>query len=145
MQKSTFQVSIDAPREKVWNVLWDDASYRAWTAVFSPTSYAQTDWNKGSKVLFVDATGSGMVSMIEDKVPNEFMSFKHLGEVKDGVEDVESEKVQQWAGGHENYTLKAENGKTLLTVDMDIAEEFAEMFNNIFPKALDKVKELSEN
>lgn len=145
MQKSTFHVSIDALREKVWNVLWDDASYRAWTAVFSPTSHAETDWNKGSKVLFVDDTGSGMVSMIKDKVPNEFMSFMHLGEVKDGVEDTESEKVKLWAGGHENYTLKTENGKTLLTVDMDLAEEFTEMFNNIFPKALNKVKELSEN
>lgn len=144
MQKSTYQVSIDAPREKVWNVLWDDASYRAWTAVFHPGSHAKTDWQKGSKVLFVDEAGSGMVSMIEDKIDNEFMSFKHLGEVTDGVEDTVSEKVKQWAGGHENYTLKTENGKTILTVDMDIAEDFAEMFNNIFPKALDKVKELSE-
>lgn len=144
MQKSTFQVSIDAPREKVWNVLWDDSSYRAWTSVFGPGSHAQTDWNKGSKVLFLGDGGSGMVSMIEDKVPNEFMSFKHLGEVKDGVEDVESERVKQWAGAHENYTLKDENGKTLLTVDMDINDEYAEMFNNLFPKALDKVKELAE-
>ena len=144
MQKSTFEVSIDAPREKVWNVLWDDSSYRAWTSVFGPGSHAQTDWNKGSKVLFLGDGGSGMVSMIEDKVPNEFMSFKHLGEVKDGVEDVESEKVKQWAGAHENYTLKNENGKTLLTVDMDINDEYAEMFNDLFPKALDKVKELAE-
>jgi hypothetical protein len=124
--------------------LWDDSSYRAWTAVFSPGSHARTDWNKGSKVLFVDGSGSGMVSMIEDKVPNEFMSFKHLGEVRDGVEDVESDRVKQWAGAHENYTLKSENGKTLLTVDMDLTEEFAGMFNDIFPKALDKVKELAE-
>lgn len=145
MQKSTFQVSIDAPREKVWNILWDDSSYRAWTSVFGPGSHAQTDWNKGSKVLFLGEGGSGMVSMIEDKVPNEFMSFKHLGEVKDGVEDVESERVKQWAGAHENYTLKTENGKTLLTVDMDINDEFAEMFNDLFPKALNKVKELAES
>jgi hypothetical protein len=26
------------------------------------------------------------------------MSFEHLGEVKDGVEDTESEKVKAWAG-----------------------------------------------
>lgn len=144
MQKSTFQVSIDAPREKVWSILWDDESYRAWTSVFHPGSHARTDWNIGSKVLFVDNDGSGMVSMIADKVPNEFMSFKHLGEVKNWVEDTESERVKPWAGAHENYTLKTENGKTLLTVDMDIDEEYTAMFNNIFPKALDKVKELSE-
>ena len=144
MQKQTFQVSIDAPREKVWDILWDENSYRAWTSIFSPGSHAQSDWNKGSKILFLDGNGSGMVSMIEEKIPNEFMSFKHLGEVKDGVEDTESEKVKQWAGAHENYTLRNEDGKTELQVDMDINEEYAEMFGQIFPKALDKVKELAE-
>ena len=144
MQKKTFKVLIDAPREKVWNILWDDSSYRAWTAVFGEGSHTETDWNKGSKVLFLGDQGSGMVSVIEDLVPNEFMSFKHLGEVKDGVEDTQSEKVQQWAGAHENYTLRNEDGKTELRVDMDINDEFAEMFGQLFPKALDKVKELAE-
>lgn len=144
MQKQTFKVLIDAPREKVWNVLWNDDTYRDWTSVFSPGSHAQTDWNKGSKVLFLDGKGAGMVSVIEDKIPNQFMSFKHLGEVTDGVEDTQSEKVKQWAGAHENYTLNSQGGKTELRVDMDLVEEFAEMFNQIFPKALDKVKELAE-
>ena len=145
MQKQSFKILINAPREKVWNILWTDSTYRAWTSVFGEGSHAETDWNKGSKVLFLNDKGSGMVAVIEDKIPNEFMSFKHLGEVKDGVEDTQSERVQQWAGAHENYTLNSSDGKTELSVDMDITEEFAAMFNQIFPKALDKVKELAEN
>jgi hypothetical protein len=111
---------------------------------FYEGSYAVTDWKKGSKVLFLGQGGGGMVATIEENIPNEFMSIKHLGEVKDGVEDTESESVKEWAGAHENYTLKTVNGQTELTIDMDLSEEFEKMFSDIWPKALAKVKELAE-
>lgn len=145
MQKQTFKVAIDAPREKVWNILWNNDTYPAWTAVFSEGSRAETDWKQGSKVLFLDGKGEGMVATIAENKPNEFMSIKHLGMVnKDGVEDLESEKVKEWAGALENYTLKTVNGKTELVVDMDITAEYADYFQQLWPKALDKVKELAE-
>jgi hypothetical protein len=144
MEKQTFSISINAPREKVWNILWDNDSYRAWTSVFSEGSHAETDWKKGSKVLFLDGKGSGMVSTIDENKPNEYMSIRHLGVVKDGVEDLDSEEVRQWAGAHENYTLKNVDGKTELVVDMDISKEWMDYFQNTWPKALDKVKELAE-
>jgi uncharacterized protein YndB with AHSA1/START domain len=145
MEKINFSISINAPKEKVWSTLWDDETYRKWTSAFSPTSYAQSDWKEGSKILFLDGQGSGMVSKIETLRPNEFMSFKHLGEVKNGVEDTESERVKAWAGGFENYTLKETDGKTELVVDLDMQEEFKDMFMQMFPKALEQVKQLSEN
>ncbi|HYF33494.1 MAG TPA: SRPBCC domain-containing protein [Chitinophagaceae bacterium] len=145
MQKQEFKVSINAPREKVWDVLWNDATYPAWTSVFSEGSHAETDWKKGSKVLFLDGKGSGMVSTIAENVPNEFMSIRHLGIVKDGVEDTESEEVKQWAGALENYTLKPVGDNTELAVQMDISDEWKDYFTTTFPKALNKVKELAEN
>lgn len=144
MEKVRFTTIINAPREKVWSVLWTDESYRAWTSVFSEGSQAETDWKKGSKVLFTDGKGSGMVSRIDDLIPNEFMSFQHLGELKNGVEDTTSERVQQWAGGRENYTLKSIGNTTELTTDLDMVAEFKDYFMDTFPKALAKVKELSE-
>ncbi|MEJ7821717.1 MAG: SRPBCC domain-containing protein, partial [Chitinophagaceae bacterium] len=77
--------------------------------------------------------------------PNEFMSFKHLGEVKDNVEDTSSDKVKGWAGALESYTLKETGAVTTLSVDMDIVEEFKDYFLKTFPGGLEKVKELSEN
>ena len=144
MEKLTFKVTIDAPREKVWEILWNDASYQAWTSVFAEGSRAETDWKKGSKVLFLDGKNDGMVSTIVENIPNEFMSFKHLGGVKNGVEDLDSEKVKEWSGGTENYTLKTVNGKTELTVDMDVTDEYKDYFEKTWPKALDKLKELAE-
>lgn len=146
MEKIKFSTSIKAPKEKVWNVLWEDASYRKWTSPFHEGSYAETDnWKEGSKVLFLGPGGNGMVSTVAVNRPNEYMSFEHLGEVKDGVEDTTSERVKVWAGSHENYTLKEKDGLTELTVDLDIPEEFKDMFSQMWPKALTVVKNLSEN
>lgn len=144
MQKINFSTKINATKEKVWKILWDNETYRKWTSVFTPGSYAESDWKEGSKILFLDGNGSGMVSKIETNRPNEFISFKHLGEVKNGVEDTESDKVKGWAGAHENYTLKQVNGITELSVDIDMNDEYKEMFMKIFPKALEQVKILSE-
>ena len=145
MQKINFSTSINASKEKVWKVLWDDSSYRKWTRVFSEGSYAVTDWKEGSKVLFLSANGEGMVSKIEMKKPNEFMSFKHLGTVKNGVEDLDSEQTKQWSGAMENYTPREADGSTTLTVEMDVTDDFKDYFMNTWPGALEEVKLLSEN
>jgi len=142
MKKLNFSVRINAPREKVWNVLWGDDTYLQWTKPFGEGGKVVTDnWKEGSKVLFLGADGSGMFSTVASNKPNEYMSFKHLGEMKEGKEQPASD----WAGSMENYTLKDANGGTELLVDMDVAEEYEEMFSGIFPKALNIVKELSEN
>jgi len=95
--------------------------------------------------LFLDGKGAGMVSKVAANKPNEYMSFKHLGEVKDGIEDTSSEKVKGWSGAMENYTLKEAGGKTELAVEMDITDDFKDFFLNTWPKALEQVKNLSEN
>ena len=100
MEKLKFKTVINAAPEKIWKVLWDDTTYRKWTSAFSEGSYAETDWKEGSKVLFLDGKGQGMVSRIAENRPNEYMSIEHLGEVKDGVEDTSSDRVKAWAGAH---------------------------------------------
>ncbi len=145
MNRLSFTTKINATREKVWDVLLNDETYRIWASEFMPGSYADTDWKEGSKALFLGTDGSGMVSRIEKNIPNEYISIQHLGFVKDGIEDVTSDKVKEWSGAHENYTLKEINGMTEVLVEMDSNDEFKEYFSSTWPKALEKVKELSEN
>ncbi|GAA0550119.1 SRPBCC family protein [Chitinophaga japonensis] len=146
MGKKQLKITINAPREKVWATLWNDATYRAWTAPFSEGSWADTDWKKGGKVLFLNGNNEGMVSTVAENIPNEFMSFKHLGYVKNGVEDIETAKTQGWHGAMENYTLKGQDGKTELVVDMDLNDEdYEKYFKDSWPKALEKLKALAES
>lgn len=146
MTREEFIININAPRNRVWKTLWNDDTYREWTSVFSPGSQAETDWQKGSKVLFTDGKGSGMVAEIADKKPDEYMAFRHLGEIKDGKEDLEAAKENGWHGAMEIYKLEHnDNDHTELTVQLDMMEEYRDMFMKTFPKALQRVKELAES
>ncbi len=140
MEKSHFQIEINAPAEKVWKVLWEDKYFRDWSSVFAEGSHAVGDWKEGSAIKFIDPkNNAGMSSLIEKLIPNKFMSFKHLYEIIDGKE----QPPKKWSGMIENYTLEEENGKTKLTVDLDVPDEMKEMIDK-FPQALQRVKELSE-
>lgn len=145
MEKLKFDVILDATPMKVWDVLWNDASYREWTSVFSEGSHVQTDWQEGSKALFLDGSGHGMVSQIHINKPNELMSFKHLGNYMNGVEDTSSAEVQKWSGALETYKLTPVDGdRTKLEVELDMNDEFKDYFMGVWPKAFEKIKALSE-
>lgn len=149
MKKLHFSTMIDAPKEKVWHTMLDDAPYRDWASAFNPGSYYRGDWNEGSKILFLGPdpeTGSegGMVSRIAENRLYEFISIEHLGLVKDGVEDTTSEVAQQWAPAYENYTFRERDGVTEVRVDLDVVEEHAPMFEEMWPRALSRLKELGE-
>lgn len=147
MEQMKFSVEIDAPRAKVWQTMLEDATYRDWTTAFSPGSYYVGDWSEGSKILFLgpgENGPGGMISRIKTNRPHEYISIEHLGIVENGEEDISSEKVKAWAGARENYTFKDAEGKTELLVEMDSDEEHRQMFENMWPKALQRLKELAE-
>jgi hypothetical protein len=149
MQKLHFSILINAPKEKVWHAMLDDKPYRQWTAAFSPGSYYKGDWSKGSKILFLGPnpeTGDegGMVSRIAENKPYEFVSIEHLGIVFNGVEDTTSDAARKWAPAFENYSFKETDGATEVLVDIDVDEEEAEMFKQMWPSALQKLKEIAE-
>jgi hypothetical protein len=52
--------------------------------------------------------------------------------------------VKKWAPAFENYTFREKNGATEVLVDMDIDEAHKTMFEDMWPKALEKLKELAE-
>lgn len=145
MKKEHYSAAIKAPKEKVWETLWGKETYPKWTAVFSEGSTAVTDWQEGSKVLFLDGKGEGMVSKIAKRKDNEYLSIHHLGMVTGGKEITEGPEIEAWAGAEENYTLSEEGGVTKLDVDMDVTDDMSGYFRDTWPKALEKLKELSEN
>jgi len=145
MLKLDFNISIEASSAKVWQVLWNDMTYRKWAAVFREGSYAITDWKTGSKVHFLIPEGDGMYSVISESRPNEYMEIEHLGELRNFEEQKNSEDQKSWKGSKEIYSLKEVDGKTTLTASLQSLDEFAEYFKETFPKAMAVIKDLSEH
>ena len=148
LEKMYFEINIEASPEKVYKTMLDDKHYREWTSEFHPGSYYEGTWEKGSKILFLgpDDKGNvgGMVSRIKENIPNEFVSIEHMGVVHNEKETTSGPEVEGWAGAFENYTFTKNNGNTLVSVDTDINQEYKDMFLEMWPKALNKLKSICE-
>lgn len=143
-----FEMTINAPVEKVYSTMINEKSYKEWTAAFNPTSTYKGSWDKNAKILFIgtdeNGVAGGMVSRIKENMPNKFISIEHLGFVKGDEEITSGAEVDTWAGALENYTFKSVEGSTLLSVDMDSNENFKAYFSETWPKALAILKTICE-
>lgn len=137
-------IEINAPKQKVWDVMLKDETYRQWTAAFHEGSYAVGNWKEGTKMIFTDGSGSGMVSIIKDHKPADEITIEHIGMLKDNKEDFESDEVKQWAGSLEKYKVTETDGKTMLGIEMDVVPEYEEFMNNAWKKALVLLKDIAE-
>jgi len=113
MQTIHLTTFINAPRQKVWDTMLQDATYREWTSAFNPGSYYKGNWEEGSRILFLgpnpDGSGEGgMVSRIAKNQPHECISIEHLGVIENGVENTSSELTKEWAGALEKLKEMAE-------------------------------------
>lgn len=144
MKVLKFSTDINAPREKVWDILWAEETYNKWVKVFSEDSKTISDWIEGEPITFLDSKGNGMQSKINKMTAPEIMEFQHLRVIKDGKVQSSTPESKKWEGALESYNLIEKNGATSLLVKMDSAKEYEDFFNEKFPKALEIVKELAE-
>ena len=144
MKTLHFSADIRASRQTVWETLLGRESYRLWTTEFAEGSYFEGTWETGTRMRFLVPSGEGMVAEVAEHRPQAFLSLRHLGFVKDGVEDTESEMVKAWAPAFENYTLTYAGLSAHLAVDIDVTPEFEEYMLKVWPKALARLKAMCE-
>ncbi len=148
MKKLNYQIDIEAPKEMVYKKMIEPETYRLWTAEFNPTSHYEGGWNKGDKIRFIgiseEGKKEGMLSEIAENIPNEFISIHHYGILDGENEIIEGPAVESWTPAYENYTFSENNGITTVIVDVDCNEEYIDYFDDTWPKALNKLKEISE-
>lgn len=149
MLKLQYTITIDAPTEKVWQTMLDEASFREWASAFNPGTYFEGSWETGREIRFLGTdpeTGkvAGMFSRIHENRPHEFISIEHLGFIDGDTVDTTSDLVKQWAPAFENYTFVQRNGSTEVVVDLDAHEDFVEHYDGSWPKALQSLKALAE-
>ena len=140
----TFTVTIRAPRQLVWEKMLGKEGFEKWTAAFCEGSTFSGSWNKGAKIQFLAPNGDGMTAVIAENRLHEHVSIRHLGEIRQGVEDTTSDKVREWAPAYENYTFSDTENGTRVTVHLDTIPEYESFMMETFPKALDSLKALCE-
>ena len=138
----TFTVTINAPKETVWNTLWDDATFRDWASMIDEGTYMKGVLKEGNEIQFISSVnGYGVTSLVEKLSPNEFVSFRQMN---DTIEYGEMEREKEWTGGIESYSLSEDNGITTLINETDVPPGLEEIFETRLPKALKRIKELAE-
>ena len=148
MEKITFSIVIHAPREKVWNTMLTKDTYEKWTAAFHEGSTFVGSWEKGSEIEFLgpDEQGNlsgGMYARVVENRPHEFVSVQHLGEMKDGQKV--PWPITPGMEGFENYSFADVDGGTEVSIELTIPKEWKDMFVEAWPKALEKLKMITEN
>lgn len=139
-----FTESIRSPRHRVWDTMLAPETYTLWTADFCEGCTFEGTWAAGAKIRFLGPNGNGMVSEIAENRPGEFLSIRHLGELKADVEITDSDEVKAWAPAYENYSFTETPEGTRLEVTLDVAPEWEEFMRTTFPKALKRLKSLCE-
>lgn len=149
MQKLHTSILINASREKVWETMIGQETYKEWTSAFNPGSRYEGNWDQGSTIRFIGPdpqTGEegGIISRVAKNRPYEYISIEHLGIIKNGVEDTTSEEAKKWIPAFENYTFVDKDGVTELQVDQDLDEQYIDEFKKMWGKALRVLKEVAE-
>lgn len=140
MENLSFEIEINASPVKIWEVLWNDISYRQWTTAFTEGAFYLGTLEEGGIVKFFDPKNNGIFSQVEKNIPHQEMKFLHLGEIYDGIE-----VPQDWGEVTESYILEESEETTKLKVEIQTISEFKAFFEEKFPKALQIIKNLSEN
>jgi uncharacterized protein YndB with AHSA1/START domain len=141
LTRHTYSTLINAPKNVIWHVLWSDIFYPQWTKDFAEGSHAKSTWNQGDEILFLDGNQNGMYSIITHKEEPNTITFTHHGNIKEGKKT----SPESWSGAMETLTLTEEENGTLLSIEHDVAEPWAEFFSTTMPKALALVKQISES
>lgn len=142
MKEMQFTIEIHAPKEQVWDTLWQDQTLRDWAGIIDPGTYMTGELKEGSEVQFISAeNGYGVTSLVEKLTPNEFLLLRHQADTQNSGKQ---ERTKEWTGGKESYQLAEKDGITTLTVAFDVPPEQEAYFTSTYPKALEKVKELAE-
>lgn len=142
MKKLQFSIEINALKERVWNTLWQDQTFREWASIIDPQTYMVGELKEGNEIQFISsASGYGVTSLVEKLVPGEFLLLRHRADTQEAGK---RERENEWTGGAESYTLAHKDGSTTLTVAFDVPPELEQEFKVNYPKALERVKLLAE-
>ncbi len=145
MKNIEFKISIGGTKKKVWETMLAPVTYKEWVNEAWPDSFFEGEWKEGNNLRFITEDGSGTLATLIEHRPYDYSFAKHIAVLQPGgIEDRDSDVAKGWIGTAESYTFTEKNNITELKVVLRINPEFEAMFNEGWPKALAKLKEICE-
>lgn len=83
MKEMQFRAEIDATKEKVWDTLWQDETFREWAGIIDPGTHMVGDLKEGNEIQFISGNGYGVTSLVEKLTPGEFLLLRHSADTQD--------------------------------------------------------------
>ena len=142
VQKS---ISINASAERIWRVITEAQYNVVWLAALGRRKIAQTDWQEGSKAVFVDDDQTGLITRIRVARPFEKIRMQNVGMITNGAEDCESDDAVASRAFFEQYLLMPEDGSVRMHVEVTVEDDFYNDVSDCWAKALEIIKELAES
>lgn len=148
-ERMHFETYIESPPEEVYRLMLDRETWSQWASAFDPGSFYEGSWESGAEIRFMatgrDGTRSGLISRITENIPGQYISIDHVGLILEGQEITSGNEVDKLTGNLEYYSFLKQDEGTLLSVDIEVNNEFSPYLVDSWPKALEKLKELCEN
>lgn len=141
MKELQFRVEINAGKVRIWDILWQDETFRQWASIIDPGTYMVGDLQEGNEVQFISENGYGVTSLVEKLTTNEFLLLRHRADTQGNGKQ---EREKEWTDDTESYSLAEEGSTTTLTAAFDVPPKMEEYFKVNYPKALERVKVLAE-
>jgi hypothetical protein len=145
MKRINYKVKINKSKDVVWDTMLNPDTYMSWASAFSPNSQYKGEWKEGSFIDFFDPDMGGTRALLEEVRPYEYIQALHTAILnREGEEDRQSDIAKKWIGVTEAYSFSENDGITELTIDIETHEDFEQMFNEGWAKALPKLKAICE-
>jgi len=146
MKKLEYSIDIQSTQEEVWHKMLDPENYIEWTNVSWPGSFYSGKWQQGEDIRFIGKDGSGTLARIKKLVPYETVKADHIAVLHPGgIEDKDSDVAKGWIGTEETYIFTSNGNATKLKVEILTNPDWEQMFNDGWPAALAKLKEMCES
>ncbi len=136
-----YKIILNNNVEYVFDKLFDKAFYDEWSKAFDQGSKMAGTLAEGEEVIFYDSKQDGMVALVGKYQVNRVIEFRYLAELMDGKRTEYDDHTN-----FERYTFTSlQDQMVMLDIALNIPDQYAEMFEDMWAKAIVLIQDLFDN
>lgn len=132
-------IEINVSPEQLWPILVSVDAVTKWAEAFSGGTTVETDFSRGSSIVWKDATGQvGARGIVTERTENSRLVLSYF--------DDESTSSQPGPDAYkEEYDIKAVNGKTVLDVKAGpLSKKYVKEHEPLWGQVMERIKQMAQ-